>query len=277
MMEPASGDCLSELQAFALELAAEACRLIQSSAGRGLETTSLKDGLEIVTDTDLLVSEAAVKAIERVYPRHGVISEEIAGDRNARTTFDEYWIIDPLDGTANFARNHDMCAVSIAYVRQGRTMVSVVAAPFRDECFSAIRGRGARLNNTPIEVSRVRSLSSSVIGTGFPRRRPKPELDRLVTTVGHVLESAYDLRRSGCPTLDLCFVANGRIDAFFERLAPWDFAAGLLIAAEAGAATSLDFARDATLAFDRKPRTVIAATPRIYSELAGLLDGSNHR
>lgn len=269
MMQPGEAD-LSRLHAFALDLAAEASRLIQASRTCAGETVSLKqDSLEIVSEADLRVNTAVIDAIGREYPSHGVISEEVAGDIDPDSKVEEYWIIDPLDGTANFVRDHDMYAVSIAYVRRGHALVSVVAAPLRDECFSAIAGHGAWLNGKPIRVSRAERLSAALIGTGFPRARPKDELGRLMTRVSRVLESAYDLRRSGAPSLDLCFVASGRMDGFFERLAPWDFAAGLLIAAEAGAVTSLDFATSSTLAFEKRPRTVIAATPAIYSELAG--------
>jgi myo-inositol-1(or 4)-monophosphatase len=260
---------LEEIHVFAQALARDASAVILRSAPGARRT---KDHGELVTDADIESHWTLVAAIRQRFPAHGIMSEEHPdGAPEGVDPAGAFWIIDPLDGTANFARRQDMCAVSIAFARAGLVQVGVVAAPFRNEHFSAIRSQGAWLDGQVLKAPDTEALSMAIVGTGFPKHRSSRDLSLLTRRLGHVLGAAYDVRRSGAPSLDLCAVAYGRLDAFYERLAPWDYAAGMLIAAEAGArvATSAEGSEGRIL--DRRPQSVIASAPRVFDDLLALL------
>ncbi|HEX5598728.1 MAG TPA: inositol monophosphatase family protein, partial [Micromonosporaceae bacterium] len=216
---------------FATQLARRAGAVLAELSGRvGVE---YKEGVEPVTEADRRSDAMIREAIAATFPHHQVLSEE------GETIVDlagPLWIVDPLDGTANYARGHPYMAVSIAYAVDGVLQAGVVHAPFLDETFTAARGRGAHLNGTPIRPSNPPDLRHAVVSTGFPNR--KEELGPLVERVRRLLSHCQDLRRAASPTLDICYVAAGRLDAHTETLHPWDVAAAGLIAVESGARRS---------------------------------------
>jgi myo-inositol-1(or 4)-monophosphatase len=143
------------------------------------------------------------------------------------------WIVDPIDGTVNYAHGHAQSAVSIAHVEAGKIVAAAVYNPFTDELFSAESGRGAFLNDVRIHVAGETELKRAIIATGFPP--DKTNLQPIIDRVGKVLAECADIRRLGAAALDICWVAVGRLDGFYESLCLWDFAAAQLIAREAGA------------------------------------------
>ncbi|MBV8979531.1 MAG: inositol monophosphatase [Acidimicrobiia bacterium] len=250
------------LLGLAAELAREAGRLLLAEAPDRADDVATKSSrTDMVTAVDVASEALIVGAIERERPDDGVLGEE---GSNREGTTGVRWIIDPLDGTTNYLYGFPMFAVSIAAEVDGQVEAGAVFHPSLDELFTARRGKGARCNGEPINVSGHDDLSTALVGTGFAydadmRRRQGRWLE-------HVLPSVRDIRRGGAAALDLCWVACGRLDGFYEAgLAPWDFAAGDLIAREAGAETS---------DFDGGPvrsGSVLAASPRIASALRALV------
>jgi myo-inositol-1(or 4)-monophosphatase len=191
-----------------------------------------KGAIDLVTDADLASEERILQVIRSRFPDHGILAEE--SGRNA-TDSPCTWIVDPLDGTTNYAHGINLYAVSIAFAVEGSVVIGIVLHPATGELFTAIAGRGAALNERSIRVSQVPRLTDSLLATGFPydaRENPAPIVSRLT----RCLKAAQGVRRLGSAALDLCHVACGRYDGFWEeRLKPWDTAAGMLIAREAGA------------------------------------------
>tara|TARA_R110002110_G_scaffold98919_1_gene253008 strand:- start:7104 stop:7943 length:840 start_codon:yes stop_codon:yes gene_type:complete len=256
----------NEVMGFAHELADIADGILLSQFGTS-SSTGQKESGEIVTRTDQELHDALTRAIGARYCLHHILSEESEShDRESVNFSGDVWVIDPLDGTANFARGHDAFASSIAFARGGVLQCAVVTAPQRKERFSALKGQGAFLNGERIQVSGAKDLRQAVIATGFPQVRPSSSLERLTSDLKVVLGAAYDIRRSGSPCLDLCCVACGRVDGFYEALTPWDFAAGILISEEAGAATSGEVGGSVRINGPDKQK-VIAATPGIFQVL----------
>ena len=218
---------------FATQLARETGQQILADRQTNL-TTSFKDGEEMVTSADINADRLITSCIKESYPEHKVFSEEGAPDLNLLQRSNEpLWIVDPIDGTVNFAHGHSQSAVSLAYVDNSQISCGVVYNPFTDELFSAEKGNGAFLNGEPIEVARETELSKAIIATGFPY--DKFEMEPLIRRVGNILQNCADIRRLGSAALDICWLAMGRLDGYYESLSVWDFAAAQLIAKEAGA------------------------------------------
>lgn len=180
-------------------------------------------------------AEVAIRAVlQEKFPKHQFLGEEM-GASEAIENAEYLWVIDPLDGTTNFLHGLPHFAVSIALVKQGKLELGVVYNPITEEWFSAARGEGAQLNGRKIRVSALREPTRAIVATGFPSRTPE-RLPEQYALVGAVLEKFGDIRRLGAAALDLCFVACNRQDGYFELgIKPWDIAAGILIAQEAGA------------------------------------------
>lgn len=191
-----------------------------------------KDVANLVSDADVEAERAVVDAIRRRFPGHEVLGEEgHAADLSA----EHLWVVDPLDGTANFAHGIPIFAVSIAYYRAGEAVCGVVHNPASGEWYAAERGRGARLGGHPIRVSPHARLDESMIAFGLPYDRGALMEATLAATAEFVRRETHGVRRLGSAALDLCMVARGMFGAYFEyQLSPWDFAAGRLIVEEAG-------------------------------------------
>ncbi len=218
---------------------------------------------DFVSDADLAAEKAVISCIHKHYPEHAILAEESGASGDS----DIVWIIDPLDGTTNYLHGFPVFAVSIGVQEKGRMEHAVVYDPLRQELFTASRGHGAQLDGRKIRVSGQMELARSLIGTGFPFRDAgldiTPYIDMLTKTILHT----SGVRRAGAAALDMCYVAAGRLDAYFETgLHPWDLAAGALIVREAGGMVSgLDGSENFL-----DTGHVLTGTPRIYRDFAKL-------
>ena len=221
-----------EMRDVAIAAAREAGAAIRAVAEQGVREIVFKgEGKrDLVTEADKRSEQIIIDAITRRYPDHRILAEEGTGTGGAGAY---RWIVDPLDGTTNFAHQYPLYCVSIAVEHAGEPVVGVVFAPYMDELFVAIKGGGATLNGVPIAVSAVTDLIGGLLCTGFPYRLDGPT-NNLVNWGNFVLRTQAT-RRDGAAALDLCYVAAGRFDGFWElNLQPWDMAAGALMIVEAG-------------------------------------------
>ncbi|RXE48275.1 inositol monophosphatase family protein [Chromohalobacter israelensis] len=228
-----------------------------------------KSGDELVTDADVDVDRLIATELDAHFRDDARLTEELSPERDVLEDSESLWIVDPIDGTVNFAYGHPHVAVSIAWASEGKLRLGVAHAPFLGETFTALRGEGAWLNGEPIEASDARELDRSLVATGFPYRRDAraPLLRRLTG----VLARCRDIRRNGSAALDLCHVACGRLDAYYESVSPWDFAAGLLIAREAGAKTGHLYPCPDRIPADLYGENILVSAPGIHGALRDIL------
>jgi len=221
---------------------------------------------DFVTEVDQAAEEAIIETLLTAYPGHGILAEESGRTHGARDS--EYtWIIDPLDGTTNFIHGFPVYAVSIALAFKGQVQQAVVYDPSRDDLFFASKGRGAFRNDRRLRVSKRTRLADSLIGTGFPFRKGD-NLKRYVKMFEDVMQNCAGLRRPGAAALDLCYVAAGWYDGFFETgLNPWDVAAGSLMITEAGGLIG-NFTGEADFLYQRE---AVAGNPKVYGQLVQIL------
>jgi myo-inositol-1(or 4)-monophosphatase len=205
------------------------------------KTIDYKGAIDLVTSVDREAERTIVALIRRNFPAHSILAEE---ETNVEGKENEYrWIIDPLDGTTNFAHGYPQVSISIALEHSGQVILGLVYDPLRRECFRAVKGHGATLNGSPIRTSVVNELDKALLATGFPYDR-REKADFYLAFFKAFLTRCQGIRRNGSAALDLCYVACGRIDGFWElKLKPWDIAAGALIVEEAGGTLS-DFSGD---------------------------------
>ena len=220
---------------------------------------------DYVSEADRAAERAVIDVIHKHYPEHAILAEESGAQGDAGA--DTVWIIDPLDGTTNYLHGFPVFAVSIGVQVKGRMAHAVVYDPMRQELFTATRGAGAQLDDHKIRVSGQNELEHALVGTGFPFRQADSELAPYLNMLGKVVKNTSGVRRPGAAALDLCYVAAGRLDAFWETgLAPWDLAAGSLIIREAGGIVSALDGGENYLDSGH----VLCGTPKIYSGLAKL-------
>lgn len=196
-----------------------------------------KGPADLVTNADLASQKAIFSVISAACPDHELLGEESEDTTFTPKTSGPTWIVDPLDGTTNYVHNLENYCVSVALHEAGELQVGVVYDPVRDHCYRATRGQGAYLNDIPIQSSQVTSISDSLISASFSPRvaRDSPEIERFL----RVLTAAQAVRRLGSAALNLCYVASGRLDAYWaSNLKAWDVAAGFLILQEAGGCLS---------------------------------------
>lgn len=250
---------MNELLATARSLAVEAGDFIRQSASR-LGKVEYKGRADLVTDVDRKAEEIILGGIRQAYPDHAVLAEE-SGENSGPTEF--RWVVDPIDGTTNFVHGYPFFCVSIAVQHRQETVAAVVHNPVLGETFTALRGHGARLNGNPIAVSPTVELSRALVSTGFPYQLGEHWHHSMELFKAFYL-NCHGVRRDGAAALDLCYVAAGRFDGFWEYdLQPWDVAAGLLIVNEAGGRTS-DFQERPSGIFDRQ---VLASNGRIHGDM----------
>jgi len=223
--------------------AATAAKILIAGRIKGGFSTSFKSPYDLVTSIDLASERAILEILKRECPDDLILSEEASptlgnrdqsGKSGAAYTA-PLWVIDPIDGTMNYAHGLRETAISIAYCEQGIPVLGIVECPFVQETFIGIRGYGAWLNGEPIRASVTTDISHALVATGFPSQRDPQTLDKTLARVRKVLTSCRDIRRAGAASIDICQVACGRLTAFFEDIFPWDIAAGTVIAEEAGA------------------------------------------
>lgn len=221
---------------------------------------------DFVTEVDQAAEAAIIETLLTAYPGHGILAEESGRAHGAKDS-DYLWIIDPLDGTTNFIHGFPVYAVSIALSFRGQIQQAVVYDPSRNDLFYASKGRGAFLNDRRIRVSKRTRLLECLIGTGFPFRKGD-NFKRYLKMFEEVSSACAGLRRPGAAALDLCYVAAGYYDGFFETgLSPWDCAAGSLIITEAGGLVG-NFTGEADFLHQRE---LVAGNPRIYAQLVQML------
>ena len=243
--------------------AEKGARILQARYGN-ISRIRKKVAQEIVTEADTESEKEIIAVIRRSFPEHEILSEEcglITGSSEYR------WIIDPLDGTVNFAHQVPIFCLSIALAFKGDMVVGIVLNPLSGELFSAVKGQGAQLNELPIHVSSIATLTDSLLVTGFAYN-VKEIFDPVITRYGNCLKASQGMRRLGSAALDLCYVACGRFEAFWEQnLKPWDTAAGALIVAEAGGQVTT---------FSNRPYSgdqdeILATNGHIHQEMIELL------
>ncbi len=250
------------LARLAEEVAREAGELLRrGTANRRVDVATKSSATDVVSEMDRASETLIVERLLAARPHDSVLAEE-GGERTGSSPV--RWVVDPLDGTTNYLYAHPRWSVSIAAELDGEAVAAAVADPPFDEVFTAFKGGGAFLNSEPIAPSGETELSESLLATGFsysPERRR-----RQGAVVAHVLPAVRDIRRHGVASLDLCWVACGRVDGYYEMdLRQWDVAAGALIAAEAGAMVS---------GLDGRPpsrEAIVAATPGLTAGLLRLL------
>ena len=224
-----------EILPLALEIARNAGSIIMDKFRR-LEQVQKKGFVDLVTEADLASQQEIVTSLHRIFPDHAIIAEE--GDYQQTAAAPHRWVIDPLDGTTNYVHGLPMFAVSIGYQVNEETVLGVVLNPAQNEEYSAVQGRGATLNGQPISVSRTDRLQEALLVTGFPYRHDEV-FNRTFDLYAALHHRCQGVRRLGSASLDFCYIAAGRLDAFYEvNLNPWDVCAGDLICREAGGRTS---------------------------------------
>ncbi|RYD97923.1 MAG: inositol monophosphatase [Sphingobacteriales bacterium] len=234
----------------------------------GFETEfeiSHKDGINnLVTEIDKASETFIVAALKTAFPDHGFIGEEFG---NSNEAADFKWVIDPIDGTVNFAHKVPLCCVSIALAYKDEVLLGAVYNPMMNELFFAEKGKGATLNDKPIRVSRKSTINTAFLVTGFPYHFPETAIHPLEIFT-KVVAKGLPVRRLGSAALDLCWVACGRFDAFWEyNLQPWDIAAGYLIVEEAGGSVT-DFSRASYTIWDKE---TLATNGMLHEDMLHLL------
>ena len=236
----------------------------RASQDIGTLTIKSKNYNDFVSEVDIAAERVIIDTLKDAYPNHGFLGEESGSSENQS---DFIWIIDPLDGTTNFLHNFPQYCVSIALQHKGEITQAVIYEPNRNDLYTATKGRGAFLNDKRIRVSKCDKLQQSLIGTGFPFRDFK-HLDTYLAMFKSMLQKTSGIRRPGSAALDLAYVANGSLDAFWEiGLSPWDIAAGALLVQEAGGIISNLNGKEGWL----ESGNVLAASPKIYDAMVETL------
>ena len=258
-----------DIRDTAVAAAREAGAMLRERFGNA-GAVEFKGAIDLVTEMDRLSEQAIVSRIKSAFPGHGILTEESAeevGHSGRR------WIIDPIDGTTNYAHAFPVFCVSIAFEQDGEVKLGVVYNPMLDELFVAEKGRGATLNGNRISVSKTGKLDKSLLATGFPydiRTSEKNNLDNFA----RFAVKAQAIRRAGSAALDLCYVACGRFDGFWEmKLRPWDVAAAALMVKEAGGIITA-FGGDG---FSIYGHECLASNALVHEEMLSVLNERNNR
>ena len=261
----------------AIEAAQRGGQIAREQRNQSAVSISLKAARNLVTTADIASEKAIIQTIKSYFPDHKILAEE--SSQNAEpSTFNRgpVWVIDPIDGTTNYAHGHKQVGVSIGYAVDGIAQAGAVLSPFQDELFTACRGGGAFLNGQPIRATETDLLSDALIATGFPYERSN--IKNICARLERLLRTCRDIRRLGAASLDICWVACGRLDVFYEEtLMPWDGTAGCLIAREAGARIG-HFPYDSdsqkkTVGYEKElfMDNLIVAAPKVFDAVAQAL------
>jgi myo-inositol-1(or 4)-monophosphatase len=255
------------MRSFAISVAKEAGKILRDNLDRKFAVNH-KGQIDLVTEIDLLSEKFIKEQIATHYPKHQILAEE-GGITPAASEY--RWIVDPLDGTTNYAHRYPVFCVSIALEHAGRVVLGVIYDPMRDEIFVAEAGGGATLNNRPIHVSDTATLKDSLLVTGFPYDIKTSQKNNLNYFMIFSM-NARAVRRDGSAALDLCYAAAGRFDGFWEmKLGAWDAAAGALILQEAGGKIS----KFDGSPFDLYYPELLASNGLIHDEMMRLLNPDN--
>ena len=256
---------LQKLQTFTLLLAEEAGQILRQFWGN-INAVSQKEGAgNLVTEADQACESRLISLISEHYPQHAILAEE-SGNHSAKNS-EFLWVIDPLDGTTNYAHQYPMVAVSIALIYKKNPVIGLVHNPILEELFWAVKGEGAFLNSSKMHVSLTETLQKSLLASGFAYDRCETT-DNNYREFCHLTSLTQGVRRGGSAALDLAYVAAGRFDGYWERgIKPWDIAAGILLVEEAGGEVS---------AYDGNPWNlyegkILATNRRIHHALSSEL------
>jgi len=265
-------DTINDIAQFAQHTAKQAGALVRQLREETLLSTDFKQGIELVTNADTAADDFIREAIEKRFPLHQILAEESNPDIDSiEFSGQSVWVVDPIDGTVNYAHGHAQVAISIALIIDGTIEIGVVYNPFTDELFHATKNGGAFLNEQSITASHKQNLNRALVATGFPYDKTQ-NLPELINNLHQILKHVADVRRLGSAALDICWVACGRLDAYYETVSLWDCAAGLLIASEAGV-TCGHFSSPASKQFAHlDPNCLLLATPKLYDPLHAILN-----
>jgi myo-inositol-1(or 4)-monophosphatase len=266
----ANTDNIHALLTFTEETARRAGALLRDAYSQPVSIIN-KGKIDLVTQSDRDSEALILAAIKEHYPHHGILAEE-SGDITAEAPDGSsyVWMIDPLDGTTNFAHKFPIFSVSMALRDAEDLLLGVVYDPLRDECFTAVRGMGAKLNGVPFGVSATSVLDQALLATGFPYDSHTAE-DNNLNAFGMFMRRAQAIRRPGSAALDLAYVACGRFDGYWEmRLYPWDIAAGIVLIREAGGIVT-DYEGASDTAQMISGRRIVASNRHIHTAMIDTL------
>jgi myo-inositol-1(or 4)-monophosphatase len=239
------------------------------AAASGAKRIEYKSEIDLVTAADREIEEFVVEELRSSFPEHAIVAEEAASVGALQPPDpDQYaWYLDPLDGTTNFAHSYPQFAISLGLARGAELIAGFVFDPTRDELFEAAAGKGAKLNGEAIGVSDVPALDRALLGTGFPYDR-REHVDFYLGFVKQFMLRTHGIRRAGSAALDLCAVACGRLDGFWEwKLKPWDTAAGAVIIREAGGMVT----NFAGASFDLFGEQTLASNGKLHAEMIAVI------
>jgi len=255
---------LEHVKRIGISAAYKGAEILRARFGK-IQKKRKKGTIDLVTEADAESEKTIIETIRKVFPDHMILAEESglsSGEADCK------WIIDPLDGTTNFTHQLDLFSVSIAFALKGEIVIGIVLVPLTGELFTATSGKGATLNNHPIQVSKSEIVGESLLVTGFPYNFDET-LPALMDRFSRCLRASQGVRRLGSAAIDLCYVACGKFDAFWEQnLNPWDTAAGVLIAREAGAVVT-DFSNRPFTVDNKK---LLVTNGKIHREMLSLLE-----
>lgn len=258
---------LSNLKRVGIGAAYKGAEIIRSYYGR-ISKINKKGVIDLVTEADIGSERKIIETIRSVYPDHSILAEESGLIQEG---LECQWIIDPLDGTTNFAHQLGVFAVSIAFALNGKIVIGIVLNPMTGELFTATTDENSQLNGKPIQVSKVPQVSESLLVTGFPYNL-RENLHQLIDRFSSCIYAAQGVRRLGSAALDLCYVACGRFDGFWEQdLHPWDTAAGMLIVQRAGGVVT-DFNNQP---FGIYGKEILATNGYIHEEMLTVLENKH--
>ncbi len=248
----------------AINAAYQAGNVLQKYYTKKLTVSTKANPFDLVTQADVEAERAIVNAIKAKFPDHAFWTEE-SGQSGAS---DYVWLIDPLDGTTNFVHHYPMFSVTVSLLYQRAVILSVIYDPIHNELFVAEKGAGASLNNNPIHVSNVKTITGALVATGFASARG-PLLKRNLAYFQKVLPVTQGIRRSGSAALNMAHVACGRLDGYWVlRLAPWDWVGGALLVEEAGGRVS-DISGSP---WNLETKEILVANPAIHQVLRDMLE-----
>jgi myo-inositol-1(or 4)-monophosphatase len=269
MRQSLFGEGMKDFLSVASDAALKAGAILRDNI-HGKREITLKGDINLVTEMDMRSERTVVETLLASFPGHGIIAEE---ETRILSGSGFTWIIDPLDGTTNYAHGYPCFSVSIALEQEEEIILGVVYDPMRDELFTAQKESGACLNGRPIKVSGIDTLIKSLLATGFPYDRKLSEKNNL-DHFHDLLMASQEVRRDGSAALDLCSVACGRFDGFWElKLRPWDVAAGSLIVREAGGRVS-DFSGKVSSIHDDE---ILASNGKIHGQMIEILRSAGRR
>lgn len=255
---------LNNLQTVAIDAAIQAGKKLREGFGSAFEISNKEGVHNLVTEYDYIAEQTIISQIKQSFPDHFILSEEAGANASLSNV---RWIIDPLDGTVNFAHSIPIFCVSIGVEVNGEMVVGVIYNPMLEELFVAVKGEGATLNGKKISVSKTSLLKDAILVTGFPYNVAE-NIHGCIDDVVTILKLGLPLRRLGSAALDLAYLAAGRFDGYWEsRLNPWDIAAGMLIVREAGGRITHYDNSDYKLSNG----TVLATNSLIHDELSKAL------